>query len=353
MVLMALDHANYFIAQQHSQGEHWGGTFPSYQDIWIFLARLATHPAAPGFAFLMGVGITLFARNRREQGWGEWDISRHFLVRGGLLVALQLLVVNWAWKLGPEPFPSLYIGVLFALGGGMMIGSALLQLKAGPLLVLSAALFIGIELTHPDPAQWGAIFDQPLGLIFGYSGGDMDFWSNYPILPWLELVTFGMAFGTWLSVDSDAAYRRGVILGSIFILSFVVLRSLDGFGNIRPREGQGWIAFLNVVKYPPAMTFTLLTMGLNLLLLGGLAKADARAQKLLGPLVVFGRTPLFFYLLHLYLYGFLGRWLASNGTSLLVMLPYWILGLLILYPLCKWYCRFKSRQPAGSVWRFL
>jgi uncharacterized membrane protein len=213
MVLMALDHANYFVAQQHSTGEHWGGPFPVYTNAATFLVRLVTHPAAPGFAFLMGVGMILFARSRRTQGWNEWWITRHFLVRGGLLVLLQLLVVNWAWKLGPDPFPRVYIGVLVALGGGMLIGSVLLRLNAAALLVLSAVLFVGIELTHPDPVQWGLIFDQPLGLLLGYSGGDANLWSNYPVLPWLELVVFGMAFGNWLMVDSQQAFRRGTLLG--------------------------------------------------------------------------------------------------------------------------------------------
>jgi hypothetical protein len=34
------------------------------------------------------------------------------------------------------------------------------------------------------------------------------------------------------------------------------------------------------------------------------------------------------------------------------MYPYWLLGLLILYPLCLWYGRLKHRQPANSILRF-
>jgi uncharacterized membrane protein len=29
VVLMAVDHANYFVAHQHSSGEYWGGPFPA------------------------------------------------------------------------------------------------------------------------------------------------------------------------------------------------------------------------------------------------------------------------------------------------------------------------------------
>lgn len=76
MLLMALDHANWFIAQKHSTGEHWGGPYPIYSDALPFLTRLVTHPCAPGFAFLMGVGMLLFAKSRKAHGWSKWVIWR-------------------------------------------------------------------------------------------------------------------------------------------------------------------------------------------------------------------------------------------------------------------------------------
>ena len=97
IVFMALDHANYFVAQKHPTSEIWDGMYPVYYDTLTFLARLVTHFAAPGFFLLMGVGMFLFARSRSQRGWSRWAIIRHFLVRGVLLIALQLLIVNRAW----------------------------------------------------------------------------------------------------------------------------------------------------------------------------------------------------------------------------------------------------------------
>jgi uncharacterized membrane protein len=173
------------------------------------------------------------------------------------------------------------------------------------------------------------------------------------VLPWLELVALGVLFGRWLVDDARRALDRALWLGGAFLLAFLIIRGLDGFGNIRPRGGSTWIDFLNVVKYPPSITFNLLTMGVNLLILGLLARASERLERWLQPLVVFGRVPLFFYLAHLFLYAELGRWLVPRGTSLVSMYPYWLLGLLILYPLCLWYGQLKHRQPANSVLRFL
>jgi uncharacterized membrane protein len=348
---MAVDHANYFVARQHSSGEHWGGPFPAYEDGLSFLTRLITHPVAPGFAFLMGVSMVLFAHSRRRQGWSEGAILRHFLTRGLVLILLQFTVVNLAWQLGPEPFPRFYMGVLAALGGGMILGSLVLRLPAAAQAILGVVLLVGIEFTHPDPSEWGLIFEQPLGLIFGYSGGDTHFWSNYPILPWLELVVFGMAFGKWTLADDEKAYRSALWIGLGCLAAFWVIRVGGGFGNIRPREGDDWIGFLNVVKYPPALTFTLLTIGFILILLSLFARDQVGASAIAGPLIVFGRVPLFFYVVHLHLYALMGIWLAPNGTSLLALYVFWAAGLIVLYPACRWYAGVKSRHRNNALLR--
>jgi uncharacterized membrane protein len=352
IVFMALDHANHFVAQKHSSGEYWGGPFPVYHDALAFLTRLVTHLSAPGFFFLMGVGMWLLANSRRKQGWSKWAIVSHFLIRGGTLIALQLLVVNRIWELSPGGWGlEIYVGVLCALGGTMILGSLLLWLKPTILLPLTVVFVAGAELLTPDPGQWNQTF-QPLTRLLLVPGGNSELWANYPILPWLELVSFGMLFGHWLIDHPQKAFERALKLGAALLLAFVVLRAMGGFGNIRPQAGNSWIDFLNVVKYPPSITFTLLTMGVNLILVGLFARAGERFQRFLQPLVVFGQVPLFFYLAHLFLYAGLAHWLTPNGTSIPQMYPYWLLGLLILYPLCWGYGRLKHRQPTDSILRF-
>ena len=87
-------------------------------------------------------------------------------------------------------------------------------------------------------------------------------------------------------------------------------------------------------------------MGGNLIIMGLFARATESLGRVFQPLVVFGQVPLFFYVTHLYLYGILGRLLTPDGTSIPRMYPFWLLGLLILYPLCQWYGRLKT-PPAG------
>jgi hypothetical protein len=133
----------------------------------------------------------------------------------------------------------------------------------------------------------------------------------------------------------------------------VVVRTLDGFGNIRPRMGDTWMDFLTLVKYPPSLVFTLMTTGVNLLLLRLLAQAEARGQRVLRPLAVFGGAPLFFYVVHLFVYAGIGYLVAPGGMPIPLMYPFWLLGLAILFPLCLGFGWFKRRQKATSLVRML
>jgi uncharacterized membrane protein len=359
VVLMALDHANLFVAHKHPQAEMWGGAFPVYYDPLAFLTRLVTHFCAPGFFLLMGIGMALFAHSRQERGWTKWAVMRHFGLRGAILIALQLLLVNRAWELSPGGWGiQIYIGVLFALGGTMILGSLLLWLKPGYLLGLSLILAVGGELLVPDPSAWGPGMSAPTlvllvpGGIVSPNGGAL-LWSNYPVLPWLKLVILGMALGRWLARDPRQAFSWAWKLGGAFLAAFVVVRALDGFGNVRPRMGNTWIDFLNPVKYPPSLAYTLMTTGVNLILLSALERAAGWAQRVLRPLATFGRVPLVFYVLHLFVYLGLGYLLAPHGVAIPLMYPVWLLGLLILFPVCLWYGWIKGRQPVHSVLRFL
>jgi uncharacterized membrane protein len=138
------------------------------------------------------------------------------------------------------------------------------------------------------------------------------------------------------------------------LVLFFILRASGGYGNIHPAEGTGWIDFLNLTKYPPSLTFLLLTLGVDLIVLGLLAALSrlVRLERWAFPLVVFGRVPLFFYIAHLFLFALVGSVLAPEGTTIPGMYPFWLLGLLVLFPLCWGYLRFKQSRPPGSLWRF-
>ncbi len=158
-----------------------------------------------------------------------------------------------------------------------------------------------------------------------------------------------MAFGKWLQKDRHQAFDRLPILGLIALILFITLRLVGKFGNFHPFDGTNWINFLNITKYPPSLVFILLTMGINVLIL-------ALWEKILSgirpgnPLLVFGSTPLFFYIIHLYIYAMVG-FAFPAGAGLWVVYVFWLIGLLILYPICCWYRRYKTNKAARSVWK--
>lgn len=356
IILMALDHANVFIARGHPPPEMWAGPFPTYHVPLIFFTRAITHLAAPGLFMLMGAGMVLFADSRLKLGWTSAAIRKHLIIRGIILILLQLLIENpsWIWGVG-GPFTVLdvpiYFGVLYGLGGSMIFGALLVRVGPRVLLGLSVVLLTGTEILIRlfAPALWQFM---PYTQLLLLPGATETVSVLYPILPWLGVATFGMAFGYWFGQDAALAYRRALYVGLGFLVVFVPLRALNGFGNIRAQVGTGWIAFLNNVKYPPSIAFLLLALGIDLTLLFALSRRALRfALHPLSPLIVFGTAPLFFYLTHLYLYGFIGRTFFPHGTGIPAMYPYWILGLVILYPPCLLFGRYKASRPVESRWR--
>jgi uncharacterized membrane protein len=71
--------------------------------------------------------------------------------------------------------------------------------------------------------------------------------------------------------------------------------------------------FIEVSKYPPSLDFLLLTLGAALIVLALSARARGRIAR---SLVMLGRAPMFFYLLHLPLAHLVGNaWSAASSAQ--------------------------------------
>lgn len=361
LVLMAVDHANYFIARLHPTGEFWGMPLPHYENIFTFLTRILTHPCAPGFFFLLGIGMILFTDSRRSLGWTHSEIRRHLLFRGLILIGCQFFLENTAWLFGPASSLKppggddnvwLHFGVLFSLGAGMCIGSLLIRLKSRVLAGLGGLIFLFSQIIVPGADQVDSLFSPVLRIIFipGRTGFVQVF---YAVFPWAGLVLIGMAFGKVISKNMSKTPKIALYSGLSLLLVFFVLRVIGGFGNTHPPMDSSIVSFFNVTKYPPSLSFISLTLGIVLLCLAILTMWPSVSRRWAGPLIVFGRASFFFYIAHLYLYAIMGLLLARDGgTGLGLMYLFWLLGLIILFPLCRLYYNFKSKKPSRSIWRF-
>jgi hypothetical protein len=106
-----------------------------------------------------------------------------------------------------------------------------------------------------------------------------------------------------------------------------------------------------------------------------LAAAEGIKNRVADVLLVYGQVPLFYFLIHLFLIhalmllmlflqGFswaeipigtfsLGRPKAVSGVGLWGTYLTWILVVISLYPLCKWYGRYKSTHREQKWLRYL
>ena len=293
IVLMAIDHARAFVAKNHP-GEFWGRPLPDYGgDVLAFVTRLISHPCAPGFFFLMGAGMALFAASREEttettpKGRTTGRATRFLAVRGIALILLGQVFENLSFTFGfanatrmesygirvpgaDGTIPSVIMGVLYGLGAALVLGSLLIRLRPAALLGAAALLVLGTDWITPPASQADVRFHPVLRLLLipGKSGPLL---VAYPALAWLPCTLVGMAFARWLLDDRDRAFRRLALMGGLFAVSFVVLRVAGGFGNLTP-PGAGWIGLFNMVKYPPALTFLLFALGVDFLLLAAIER---------------------------------------------------------------------------------
>jgi uncharacterized membrane protein len=359
IVLMAVDHASYFIARVHPM-EIWSTPPPYYADTLAFLTRWLTHLCAPGFFMLMGIGIVYFAESRVAAGWTAGRITRFLATRGVVLLLVQHILENPAWLLGtlsvdpsveatmptmPGPGGEVMLGfaVLSALGVAMIVGSVLWRANDKGLFAATVlVLLISRDIT-PDPSA--ALDPQSAWMQLLFVPGHTGILQNlYPWVPWLFPMIAGLMTGRFIRAGS--AWTAGAIAwrGAGLIGLFVLFRWLGA--DPHPPSG-GLIGFLTVTKYPPSWAFFTLILGLNLLLLSALARWPGRW---LAPLEVFGRTPFFFYLAHLWIFSALS-WFFPMGTSFAVMYLVWAVVVAALYPMCARYAQFKFSKPATSLWR--
>ncbi len=362
MIFMALDHASAMIARVHFS-EMWGVDFNEYPTFFWWLTRFVSHLCAPGFFFLMGMSIYLFAEKRKASDWSNQKINIYFLKRGILILLFMFFLEFPAWALGMSfsqvastgpPMPGNYTGgfflpstVLYGLGMCMIIAGVLWRLNKWLLLFVSILSFLisGLYISNADPTQAFHALEHFI-VVPGMSKGAL---TIYPVIPWLGVTTFGMFFAHLLLEYKEKFYKISFIAGFVFILIFVLLRFLE-VGNFQFTENDDWISFFTLIKYPPSITFILITLGINLILLFIFSKLTEK--KWLYPVQLFGQTAMFYYITHLYIYALIGL-LFLKGTSIGIMYLCWLLGLFILFFICQWFLRFKKNKPLHSIWRMI
>jgi uncharacterized membrane protein len=357
IVLMALDHTRDFFGA--------GGFNPrDVTEPALFLTRWVTHLCAPTFIFLSGLSAFLYGRGRSIA-----ETSRFLLTRGLWLILLEFTIVRVAWSFDLALDDTLVGGVIWVIGASMVALAALVWLPRWALLALGLAMIGGHNLFDGlDPGGLGAA--APLWHVLHDPGAirlteGLRLYILYPLIPWIGVMAVGYALGPVMQLGADERRRVLLKLGAAITIGFVLLRATNLYGDPAAWSlQQTWLAtllsFLNCEKYPPSLLFLMMTLGPALTLLGAFEHARGALARVLA---VFGQVPFFFYVVHIYLLhalavaaGFaMTGTLASNpeiGLGLAGIYLVWLVAVVMLYPLCRWFAGLKERG-SGWWWSYL
>jgi len=386
MVIMLLDHTRDFVHRDVLQG--FDPTDLAHTNPMLFFTRWITHYCAPIFVFLAGTGAYLQVSRGKSKG----ELSKFLFTRGLWLIVLEFTLIRCGAFLN---FDYRFLGalqVIWVIGVSMIVLAALIHL---PLRIVAGIGVLMIFLHNfldrvrvqgwqgPEsavPSVWAKLFIilhqsfEAFPILWFFPSPVV--FVLYPLIPWVGVMAAGYAFGALYEMDAARRRRLLLIMGAIATALFFILRAINRYGDPSPWAKQSTvsftlISFLNVTKYPPSLLFLLMTLGPAFLALAWFEvrksnSTNAHSSRVRNFFVTFGRVPLFFYLLqwptahltsivaHLIAGKPIGWMFGSQiqtagpppgmGFGLLVVYVCWISGVILLYPLCKWFAGVKQRR---------
>ena len=360
MILMALDHVRDFFGNSGLNP-----TDPATTTAPLFFTRWITHFCAPVFFLLTGTGAYLSLRKKSKS-----ELSGFLFTRGLWLIFLEVTVVRClGWEFNFD-YHLLILMVLWALGWAMIVLSVLVYLPAwavttfGIVMIASHNLF---DSVGSSSVIWSIlhvqapVFSNPSHMIL----------IGYPLIPWVGVIAAGYGLGQIYSWPSERRRQFLLPLGAGLSAAFVVLRAVNIYGDpsrwaTQKSAAATMLSFLNTTKYPPSLLYLLMTLGPTLLFLWAV---DGGTPLWLRPALVFGKVPMFYYLLHIPLIHLLAmatcyaryghvHWMFESarfpnfpitkppdwGYSLPIIYLVWIIVVVTLYPLCRWFAGVRQRR---------
>ena len=367
IVIMALDHVRMYFGHGtwYSSPTDLGTTTPL-----LFFTRWITHFCAPVFMFLAGMSAFLYGSRKKNVKQTAW----YLFTRGLWLFFVELVIVTFGWTFDTT-YSFLILQVIWAIGISMMVLSILVFFPApvifgvGFLLVFGHNLLDSIRVTGEGTFDilWYILHQPRLVLL-----NERAISIFYPVLPWMGVMAMGYVAGNLYKSEVPRSQRTAWLfgIGTGATILFILLRWFNAYGEPTTWQTQDtsiftWISFLNTTKYPPSLQFLLMTLGPALVFL---AASEYFTIQKTNTFVVFGRVPFFFYITHIYLIhmlamlalavtgwdwreyilsagAFLSGRLEGFGFGLGIVYVMWAMVLVILYPLCRWYQKFRENHP--------
>ncbi|MEP7109685.1 MAG: heparan-alpha-glucosaminide N-acetyltransferase domain-containing protein [Ferruginibacter sp.] len=364
MVIMALDHVrDYF----HAGAFLYNPLDLDKTNTVLFFTRWLTHFCAPVFMFLAGSSAFLTGQKKTKK-----ELSVFLLKRGLWLIFIELVIANFGWNFAIT-FPAILFIVIWALGISMIVLAALIHLPVKMIFLIGIILVgchnllddIHVEGNNLPAFGWSLLhemnfFHWQTRLLF----------VGYPVLPWIGVMALGYCLGNLYAptYGTDKRKKTLLLIGSSAIGLFILLRLINLYGDSFHWSQQKstfftFLSFINTSKYPPSLLYILMTLGPAVLFLAFTERANSAVAKFIS---VYGRVPMFYYLVHIYLIHLTAMlfselfttldwrtWILNKplwfndelkgyGFSLGIVYLVWLSIVIGLYPLCKWYDRYKQ-----------
>jgi len=372
MVIMALDHVRDFFYKVNLEEAGSAATGPTDLETtypMLFFTRWITHFCAPIFVFLAGSSIYLMSLKKTKQ-----ELSMFLIKRGFWLVIVEAIIITLGWTFNPL-YNLIILQVIWAIGVSMILLGVLVLLPYRIIFAIGLIIVFGHNLLDYPAISSG---------LKGSALADFLYFSNfsvyspfkdhyilivYSFLPWTGVMLLGYSFGKLYAPSVDAAWRRKKLiqLGAGLLLLFVLLRFSNLYGDpvAWTTQSRGpvytFLSFLNVNKYPPSLLFLCITIGTGILFLAFIEKVQNRFTAVMN---IYGRVPMFYYILHFYIIhilvviifyiqGFGNKDIVTPnvpflfrpqafGFNLWGVYAVWAFVVIVLYPLCKKYNAYKS-----------
>lgn len=381
MIIMALDHTrDFFHSQAMTPHEptDLDTTSPA-----LFFTRWVTHYCAPIFTFLAGTSGYLQGM-RKEKAY----LSQFLITRGLWLIIVDAVIMTFAFTFDPH-YHIIGLQTLWAIGFSMMILGLMTWLPLPVIFITGLIIVFGHNAldfyekglfangVYHSPGWW---YDFLHHQNFIPLSKEHAIFMVYPVLSWTGLMMLGYCFGKVVSnADNKIRNRQLMIIGVVLVLLFVIIRFINLYGDPDPWSHQErgsvftFLSFFNVHKYPPSLLYMLMTIGPGLIFLAICGEGQNAFTRFVS---VFGRVPFFYYILHFFLlhaaamvWFFMRGHTVAEGTASGGLPPnflipgeglhlwgvylVWIAAIIVLYPLCKWYDKYKANHKSNKWLSYL
>jgi uncharacterized membrane protein len=356
MVLMAIDHVRVYAGMP--SGSH---------DPAMFFTRWITHFCAPTFVFLAGTAAYFHGSKI-----GISKLSYFLSIRGCILVILEITLIRLLWSFNFNLGEFFLAGVIWMLGWCMILLSFAVRFNPKTIGIMGLLIIAIQQLFAKVPDVFSESFRPTFGKFweFIYPAGLKtieDVNILYVIVPWIGVMMAGYGFGLIMEMETERRNKFCKQLGLGAIGLFLIIASVMlATQPIAKNPMPFLLRLLNQQKYPASQLFLLMTLGPVIALIPYSEKTKGWLAKFL---TVFGRVPLFYYLMHILLIHVSALVVNAIRTGqmhpdwyltapftfieedfrwgLPVLYMVWLVDVVILYFMSKWYVSFKQKYPDG------